>query len=297
MSSHAIALRQAVLAVSVLDDVDVTPVDAGVVVGGAVTIFLPWADIRQAIGDHPPHSAIARKRLSMTLRLHDWAASARATAADQLRMAARLLALPPGHAMHPGPRWVRERVLGGALECGVGLVAMLDDDDEVTPLPICVAEATGIDQAALWPALRAHAESMGTLAANRLRRDLAGARRSAGTATDQQAVLRPVGGLDVLSLLATSTVRSYLAGVDGSGMCAIAVPMRSRGWHDLARIDPAYVQAAWSATDEAHRGVNRPLLVTTHEVALGPSGGDTISLVLRDKAPQTIPLARNVRYR
>jgi hypothetical protein len=73
--------------------------------------------------------------------------------------------------------------------------------------------------------------------------------------------------------------------------------MRSRGWHDLARIDPAYVQAAWSATDEAHRGVNRPLLVTTHEVALGPSGGDTISLVLRDKAPQTIPLARNVRYR
>ena len=188
-------------------------------------------------------------------------------------------------------------MLGGALECGGGRVAMLDDDEDVTPLPICVAEATGIDLNALWPALRAHAESMGVLAANRLRRDLAGTRRLAGNATDLQAVVRPVGGLDVLSLLATSTVRSYLAGADGSGMCAIAVPMRSRGWYDLARIDPAYVQAAWSATDEVHRGVNRPLLVTTHEVVLGPSGGDTISLVLRDQAPQGIPLARNVRYR
>jgi hypothetical protein len=51
-------------------------------------------------------------------------------------------------------------------------------------------------------------------------------------------------------------------------MRAVAVPMRSRAWFDLARIDPAFVGAATMATAEEQRGVIRPLLVTVDEVAV-----------------------------
>jgi hypothetical protein len=50
--------------------------------------------------------------------------------------------------------------------------------------------------------------------------------------------------------------------------------MRSRGWFDLARIDPAFVGAAWSATIEPERGLPVPLLVTADEVGAAPVGGD-----------------------
>jgi hypothetical protein len=99
---------------------------------------------------------------------------------------------------------------------------------------------------------------MGALAAARLGRD--------GT----EGVIRPVGGCDVLALLASPSLRRHLATGDGSGLRAVAVPMRRRGWYDLSRIDPAFVGAAWSATDEIDRGVAHPLLVTAEEVSLSP---------------------------
>jgi hypothetical protein len=109
---------------------------------------------------------------------------------------------------------------------------------------------------------------MGALAVERLARD--GRRR--------QAVIRPVGGCDVLTLLTSRDLRRYLATEDGSGMRAVAAPMRSRGWYDLARVDPTFVAAAWAATDESERGVRRPLLVTADEVALaGRSAGPVVS--------------------
>jgi hypothetical protein len=98
---------------------------------------------------------------------------------------------------------------------------------------------------------------MGALAAARLGRD---------GPTD--GVIRPVGGCDVLALLASASLRRHLAMGDSTGMRAVAVPMRRRGWYDLSRIDPAFVGAAWSATDELDRGVPRPLLVTADEVAV-----------------------------
>jgi hypothetical protein len=80
-------------------------------------------------------------------------------------------------------------------------------------------------------------------------------------------VLRPVGGCDVLTLLGTRPLRAALAGGDGSGMRAVAVPTRQRGWFDLRRVDPAFVGAAWAATTEADRGLSSALLVTRDEVA------------------------------
>jgi hypothetical protein len=187
-------------------------------------------------------------------------------AAERLRSTARLVALPPGHADHLGPGWVREQLLGGALDLGVGLHGLLGEQretpkeiaDRVVPLHAGVARAAGVDPARWWPHLRRHADRMGALAAARLGRD--------GT----EGVIRPVGGCDVLALLASPSLRRHLATGDGSGLRAVAVPMRRRGWYDLSRIDPAFVGAAWSATDEIDRGVAHPLLVTAEEVALSP---------------------------
>jgi hypothetical protein len=63
-------------------------------------------------------------------------------------------------------------------------------------------------------------------------------------------------------------------------MRAVAVPMRSRGWFDLARIDPPFVAAAWTATAAPQRGLPRPALVTADEVCLAATGGDPVSAAL-----------------
>lgn len=52
------------------------------------------------------------------------------------------------------------------------------------------------------------------------------------------------------------------------------MPNRTRGWFDLARVDPAYVALAWRLTDEQERGLPRPLLVTRDEVVLPTERGD-----------------------
>ncbi len=264
-------LRRAVLAVSVLDDVDVTPTDDGVVIEGPRPARLGWDDVRLALGEVP--EALAHRRLSRWLRLHAATSALGDDAASTLRGCARLLALPPDHADHPGAGWSLHRPMGGALECGIGLLGVLDDPDEVVPLPASLVRAAEVPVRVWWPGLVAHASSMGRLAVDRLRRDDLGRRHrvTGGTSsTEDQLVLRPVGGVDVPTLLATHLVRQHLAASDGSGMRAVAVPMRSRGWYDLARVDPAFVQAAWSATDELERGFRRPVLVTEDEVVAAP---------------------------
>ena len=112
---------------------------------------------------------------------------------------------------------------------------------------------------------------MGELTVARLRRDGVG-------------VITPMGGCDVVTLMGARSLRAYLALSDGTGMRAVAVPMRTRGWFDLARIDPAFVVAAAAATDEVDRGFWRPLLVTCDEVGLAAPGGDLTTIVLRDPA-------------
>ncbi len=290
-------LRRTVLAASVLDDIDVTPCDDGVVLPGPPDIHLTWPDVAAAIGTADPESTAARTRVAAMLKLRAWVAAHGERAGAQLRGSVRLLALPVSHALHPGPRWVRERLLGGALDCGIGLVPEGGDGQDAKPLPETVAEAAGLDATQLYRDARAHADAMGRLAVQRLRRDRPIDREGRRSATDSQAVLRPVGGLDVPSLLATAPVREYLATSDGTGLRAVAVPIRTRGWYDLARIDPAFVQAAWSASPRLQRGLPRPLLVTAFEVALGPTGGDVVRLALDDPAVDGSWIHRDVRYR
>ncbi|WP_432486420.1 hypothetical protein, partial [Kineococcus esterisolvens] len=172
------------------------------------------------------------------------------------------LAVPRGADRHPGSGWAAEPLLGGALDLGPGVVVAHDGVERTLPVPAASARATGAAPA-LTAQQREHLEAMGALAVQRLQRD-AGARGDG--------VLRPVGGCDVPTLLAAASLREHL--VAGSVMRAVAVPDRTRGWFDLARVDPAFVVAAWAVTDPADRGLRRPVLVTREEVAPAPTAPD-----------------------
>jgi hypothetical protein len=252
--------RRCVLALSVLDDIDLKPTDDGVVLIGDPEVTVPWAQIAQAVGTDDPVSRIARDRVLNALRLSQL--RARPTGTAQLRHAARPLALPADHPLHPGPDWVRERLLGGALDLGIGVLGLGSRPDLPVPLPPWL----GIGRL-WWPQLREHAERMGELARRRLIRDA-------------KAELRPMGGCDVLTLLASRTLRTELARADHSGMHAVAAPRRHHAWTELGRIDPAYLRTVWALTDEQERGVDRPLLVTRDEVSLPAPGGDPATLAL-----------------
>jgi hypothetical protein len=71
--------------------------------------------------------------------------------------------------------------------------------------------------------------------------------------------------------------------------------MRSRGWLDLSRVDPAFSAAAARLTATEERGFSRPLLVTAEEVALAPEGGDVVRPALEDGLARVIDL-REVLY-
>ena len=270
---HAGDLRRALLAVSVLDDLDLVPADDAVVMpvpgaarGGQV-LELPVSTASAVLGGWAPTSLQARLRLRSWLRTHRALAAAPHPAA-LLRERVRALALPYDGAWHPGAalsgQWVRARVLGGALEMGLGVVGT-DESGAAVPLWPDLPAAAGLDEAqtdALWASAGEHALRMGALAARRLARDAPA--RGPRQATR---MLRPVGGCDVPTLLATGPVRAQVVAGDPVGAVAVSVPDRTRGWFDSRHVDPAFVAAAWSATEPAARGVASPLLVTTDEVA------------------------------
>jgi hypothetical protein len=256
---------------SVLDDVDVEPRDDGVVLPGPPAVLVPWPELAAAAGTWEPASPVGRTRIGQLLRLRRRVADLGAGAGDVLRAAALPMALPAAHALHLGNGWVRARVPGGVLDLGVAVAGGVLDLDEPVPLPPAVARAAGADAGAWWPELVTRVEGMGALAAARLVRDAGPRARS-----DRDGVLRPVGGCDVLTLLASPQLRAALAAHDGSGLRAVAVPLRSRGWSDVARIDPAYVAAVYELTGELERGVDRALIVTRDEVCLPVRGGDVV---------------------
>jgi hypothetical protein len=177
-------------------------------------------------------------------------------------------------------------VPGGVLEIGPALRLLRGDDEVVLPLAAGVVRAAGVDLAESRAAITDHLEAMGSLAVARLVRD-------------DVEVLAPVGGCDVLTLLASAALRRHLASSDGTGMRAVAVPMRRRGWFDLARIDPPFVLAAAHATSHEERGVDRPLLVTEHEVATGRRVVDVAALARRALAEPAVDdrQGRDVLYR
>ncbi len=281
---EVVALRRAVLVASLLDDVPVVAADSGVVltVGGDGSVTVPWLRLVRALAGAPAESAAGRLRLRDWLQacaevarlLHDADDDADDDAAA-LRAQVVPLALPAGHVLHPGSAWVRERVLGGVLDLGLGLrlpgPVGAAAPGRVLALAPGVLGCAGVATASWWPPLVARLDELGALAVARLKRD--------GTT-----VVTPTGGCDALTLLASPTLRRHLAGGDGVGLRSVGAPMRTRAWFDLARIDPAFVVAAAAATDAEHRGVDRPLLVTADEVAFVRPRGDAarLHLVLDD---------------
>lgn len=280
----SLQLRRLALAVSVLDDIDMVPLDDGLLLTGAVPVEVGWFEVRRALAgaqpesDVPEDSALARTRVSSWLRARRIAAD---TPADDLRARARPVGLPVDHPLHPGPDWVRQRVLGGTVDLGLGFVGVGPDPDEVVVMPQGALDAAGIDPSPWWPAAMEYLERMGALAADRL---------------SSNPLLRPIGDCDVVTLVGSRSLRAALCAEDGTGMRTAAVPMRRRGWLDLSRIDPAFTIAAAAATAPAERGFSRPLLLTVDEVTLAPGGGRPADLVLRDPAAIT-PSLRSVLYR
>jgi hypothetical protein len=251
------ALRRCVLAVSVLHDLDLAPADDGVRVPDENGVLVTWAMIAQVAGaELEAAEPAARHRVATLLRLHRMVSELADEATACFREALRLVALPPGHIDHLGPDWVIQRLPGGALDLGFGVYGLLDEPDRCVPLPPSVAERVGVQGRESWAAMREYTERMGALAAARLARD------------GREGVIRPVGGCDVLSLMASRTLRKHLAEGDGTGMRAVASPTRQRAWYDLRHMDPGFVQAAWQLTDEQDRGLAIPLLVTADEVAV-----------------------------
>lgn len=265
------ALRQTVLAVSVLSDIDISPSDDGVVLVGPPSILVGWAELATAVRGAAPASDAARLRLAAWL-------SGRLLGAtwdsDDLRAVARPVGLPIGHVLHPGHDWVRHRVHGGALDLGFGFVGVGADPDTVTVIPPGALHVAGINPLPWWPVALHYLERMGSVAADRLPRST---------------VLRPIGDCDVVTLLASKALRKAACAIPNS-MRAAAVPIRSRGWLDPSRIDPAFTSAAAAATDPVNRGFARPVLLTVDEVALAVEGGRPAEIVLRDPAVPRTPL-------
>lgn len=263
---------------SVLDDVDIVPLDDGVILAGDNPVEVSWLELRRALAGADPADDLGRARV------RDWLLGRRIAAdvhPDHLREVARPVGLPVDHPLHPGLEWVRHRVLGDTLDLGFGFVGVGPDPDEVVVIPQGALDAAGVDPAPWWPVARDYLERMGALAASRV----------AGGP-----VLKPIGDCDVVTLLGSRALRAALCADDGTGLRAAAVPMRRRGWLDLSRIDPAFTAAAAAATSPQERGFTRPLLLTVDEVTLAPEGGRPAEIVLRDPAVET-PHLRSVLFR
>lgn len=280
-------LRQLVLAVSVTHDVDVTMADEGVRLDGPHDHLVTWAELEN-ISHGIPAPEDQRDCVYQRLLLHSTIASLGDSAGPLLRTKLRAVALPTTSPLHPGQDWVQERVPGGVLDRGLGVHGMVNDPNMTVPLPTSLAALAGINAAVAWQDAATHAEEMASLMVCRLQRD--------ACSRDENIVLRPMGGVDVLSLLGTTRMRKALAQGDGTGMRAVAAPTRERGWVDLQRIDPAFVATAFHAADILNEGLEKPLLVTEDEVAYSPVTADPQKL-LRDEVVDLRPWERSRRFR
>jgi hypothetical protein len=269
-----------VLAVSVLHDLDIEPAKLGVSLTGAPTVWVSWGECRRALAGHDPETPVGRERLARWLLARRWAAD---VSLDDLRERLRPVGLPVDHLLHPGLDWVRRRVLGDALDLGLGAVDIdPSDPDHVVLLPQPLLDALGLDAEREWQQAEEYLERMGTVAGERL-------------APDAKGQLRPIGDCDAVTLLGSQALRAAIANEAG-GLGAVVAPMRKRAWTKLALIDPAFGPAAAAATPAEERGFLRPLLVTAEELTLAVEGGRPTEIALRDPSSDA-PWLRDVLYR
>jgi hypothetical protein len=273
-------LRRCALAVAVLHDLDVLPAIDGIVLAGVPPLEVSWAECRRALGGVDPDSDDGRHRLARWLMLRRWLAD---RPVEDLYERARPYATPVESPLHSGLDWVRRRIHGDALDLGLGFVGLDPrEPDKVLPVPQRMLDGAGIAVDDWWPTAVVYLERMGRMAAERLDRT-------------PNAPLRPMGDCDVVTLLGSMTFRAAIVAGIPDGMRTVAVPMRSRGWLDLSRIDPAFSAAAARLTAPEDRGFSRPLLVTREEVAMAPEGGDVVRGGTEDGIAQVIDL-RDVLY-
>jgi hypothetical protein len=273
-------LRRCALAVAVLHDLDIVPAIDGIVLPGKPAVDVGWAECRRALGGVEPETDDGRHRLARWLLLRRWVAD---RPLEDLVERARPYGAAVESPLHPGLDWVRRRILGDALDIGLGFVGLDPrDPDKVLPVPERLLEAHGVDADAWWPNAVVYLERMGRMAAERLERT-------------PEAPLRPMGDCDVVTLLASMTLRTAIVDQVADGMRTVAVPMRTRGWLDLSRVDPAFSAAAARLTAPEDRGFSRPLLITREEIALAPEGGGVTQQAIEDRIAPVIDL-RDVLY-
>jgi hypothetical protein len=271
-------LRQCALAVAVLHDVDVMPSPQGLVLPGSTDVLITWTECRRALAGADPQTDTARHRLKRWLQLRRWIADC---PLEELAERARPYGAWVESPLHPGLDWIRRRVLGDTLDLGFGFVGIdPSQPDLVMPIPHQLLQAASVEPAPWWPTAIVYLERMGDMAAERLGRS---------------AQLRPMGDCDVVTLLGSRTLRHAI--VDGlpDGMRTVAVPMRTRGWLDLNRIDPAFSAAAARLTALDDRGFDRPLLVTRDEVVIARADGDVIRAAIEGRLAPVIDI-RDVLY-
>jgi hypothetical protein len=271
-------LRRCALAVAVMHDVDVVPASNGVVLPGSTEVLLTWAECRRALAGAPPESEQARQRLKRWFQMRRWLAD---RPLEDVAERARPYGSWVESPLHPGLDWVRRRVLGDTLDLGFGFVGIDPaDPDLVVPVPQQLLQSAGVEPAPWWPTAIVYLERMGEMAAERLGRN---------------PQLRPMGDCDVVTLLGSRTLRHAIVKDLREGMRTVAVPMRTRGWLDLNRIDPAFSAAAARLTPMEDRGFDRPLLVTRDEVVIARADGDVIRAGIEDKLATVVDI-RDVLY-
>jgi hypothetical protein len=277
---EAAQLRQCALAVAVMHDIDVLPSPHGVVLPGKPDVSISWAECRRATAGAPPETEDGRLRLKQWLQLRRWLAD---TPLADLAERARPYGACVESPRHPGLDWVRRRVLGDTLDLGFGFVGIdPEQPDLVLPIPQQLLRAASVDPSAWWPTAVVYLERMGEMAADRMQRS-------------PFAPLRPMGDCDVVTLLGSRILRQAIVADVPDGMRTVAVPMRTRGWLDLNRIDPAFSAAAARLTAAEDRGFDRPLMVTREEVVLARDQGDPVRAGLEDHVATVIDI-RDVLY-
>lgn len=273
-------LRRLGLAVSLTSGLPVQPSATGLMLlgqhsvapkpGARIPDVITWTELAVAIAGADIESNVARERVIRWVATRIWLLGLTVnTLADRIRP----LGLPADHTSHPGIGWSVVTVPGGLIDQGVAAVDLdPTHPDALVPLPFTLLRFSGHGTTGWFPTAAAYLEKRAEYAAARYR-------------LHPQAPLRPAGDCDVVTLLTSRTMRMGLLADIPSGLRAIALPERDRGWLDVRAIDPAFVATAAAMTEPEKRGFDHLLLVSVHEVAAPKPGGDLLSLLLRDPPP------------